>query len=197
MYEMKEIPGFEDYFIDNLGNVFSNMFKGTSKHIRMNFKQLKTRMFNGYKTINLCKDGHQKCCFVHRLVALTFLGEPSSPDLVVNHKDGNKLNNIPENLEWVTQIENMHHYWTNLATNRLSKNEENRLKKLKLKLKLKEEREFNSKVICIETKEIFKNQVEAAAKFNVTKMSISKCIKNGGTCNKYHFSKYKDYLKIV
>ena len=163
----------------------------------MNFKQLKTRMFNGYRIINLCKDGQQKSFFVHRLVALTFLGEPSSPDLVVNHKDGNKLNNIPENLEWVTQIENMHHYWTNLATNRLNKKEENRLKKLKLKLKLKEEIEFNSKVICIETKEIFKNQVEAAAKFNVTKMSISKCIKSGGTCHKYHFSKYKDYLKIV
>lgn len=150
----------------------------------MNFKQLKTQMFNGYLTINLCKDGGQKCCFVHRLVALTFLGEPSSPDLVVNHKDGNKLNNIPENLEWITQIENMHHYWTNLATNRLNKKEE------------KEEKEFNHKVICIETKEIFKNQVEAAAKFNVTKMSISKCIKYGGTCHKYHFSKYKDYLKI-
>ena len=42
MYEMKEIPGFEDYFIDNLGNVFSNRFKTKSKHIRMNFKQLKT-----------------------------------------------------------------------------------------------------------------------------------------------------------
>ena len=87
----------------------------------------------------------------------------------------------------------MHHYWTNLATNRLNKKEENILKKLKLK----EEIEFNSKIICIETKEIFKNQVEAAAKFNVTKMSISKCIKTGGTCHKYHFSKYKEYLKIV
>ena len=188
----KKYHGFEDYFIDNLGNVFSNRFKGKSKHIRMNFKQLKTRMFNGYRIINLCKDGHQKSFFVHRLVALTFFGEPSSPDLVVNHKDGNKLNNIPENLEWVTQIENIHHYLTNIATNRLNKKEENRLKKLKLK----EEKEFNHKVICIETKEIFKNQVEAASKFNVTKMCISKCIKYGGTCHKYHFSKYKDYLKI-
>ena len=147
----------------------------------MNFKQLKTQIFHGYNIIKLYKDGHQKSNFVHRLVALTFLGEPSSPDLVVNHKDGNKLNNIPENLEWITQEENMHHYWTNLATNRLNK---------------KEEKEFNHKVICIETKEIFKNQVEAASKFNVTKMCISKCIKYGGTCHKYHFSKYKDYLKM-
>ena len=108
----------------------------------MNFKQLKTQIFHGYNVINLYKDGHQKSNFVHRLVALTFLGEPSSPDLVVNHKDGNKLNNIPENLEWITQEENMHHYWTNLATNRLNKKEENILKKLKLK----EEKEFNKQI---------------------------------------------------
>lgn len=194
MYELKEIPGFEDYFIDNDGNVFSNKFITKSK-IKRKFKQLKTQMFNGYSIISLYKEGYQKSYFVHRLVALTFLGEPSSPDLVVNHKDGNRLNNIPDNLEWVTQKENMHHYLTcltNIAADSLNKKEEKQLKKLKLK----EEKELNSKIICLETKEIFKNQVEAAAKFNVTKMSICKSVKFGSKCCNYHFLKYTDYLKV-
>lgn len=189
MYELREIPGFEDYFIDNDGNVFSNKLAGKSK-IKRNFKQLKTKMFNGYKIVQLYKDKECKSCFIHRLVALTFLGESSSPDLVVNHKDGNKLNNTPENLEWITQIENMHHYWTNLATDRLERG------KLK-KLKFKEEKELNHKIICLETKEIFKNQIEAAAKFNVTRNHICKCVKIGGKCRNYHLVKYTDYLKII
>lgn len=191
MYELKEIPGFEDYFIDNDGNVFSNKLIGKSK-IRRNFKQLKTKIFNGYNTISLYKGGSNNSYFVHRLVALTFLGEPSSPDLVVNHKDGNKLNNTPENLEWVTLCENSQHYWANLATDRLNKNKENQLKKLKLK----EDKEFKHKIICIETKEIFKNQIEAATKFNVSKMHICKCVKFGGKCRNYHLLKYTDYLKV-
>ena len=191
MYELKEISGFKDYFIDNDGNVFSNKLVGKSK-IKRIFKQLKTKMFNGYKVISLYKDGACNSYFIHRLVALTFIGEPSSPDLVVNHKDGNKLNNSPENLEWITQIENMHHYWNTLATDRLNKKEENRLKKLKLK----EEKEMNHKIICLETKEIFKNQIEAATKFNVTKMHISKCVNFGYKCRKFHLLKYTDYLEI-
>ena len=192
MYELKEIPSFEDYFIDNDGNVFSNKLIGKSK-IKRNFKQLKTKMCNGYKIIQLHKDKKHKNCFIHRLVALTFIGQPSSPDLVVNHKDGNKLNNTPENLEWVTHRENSQHYWQNLATDRLIKKEENRLKKLKLQ----EEKELNHKIICIETKQIFKNQIEAATKFNVSKAHIYKCVNFGGKCRNYHLVKYTDYLNFL
>jgi hypothetical protein len=188
MYELKEIPGFEDYFIDNDGNVFSNKLITKSK-IKRNFKQLKTQMFNGYKIIGLVKDGSRNSYFVHRLVALTFLGEPSSPDLVVNHKDGNRLNNIPENLEWVTQKENVHHYLnclTNIAADRLNK-----------KLKLKEEKEFNRKIICIETGEIFDNQISVAKKYGVTKGAISNAIRNATKTCGYHFCKYSIFLSLL
>ena len=46
---------------------------------------------------------------VHRLVAGTFLGQPASQDLQVNHKDSNRWNNHVDNLEYVTQSQNMQH----------------------------------------------------------------------------------------
>lgn len=44
---------------------------------------------------------------VHRIVATAFLGEPPTPEHVVDHIDTNKQNNRPENLRWVTRFENV------------------------------------------------------------------------------------------
>ena len=46
--------------------------------------------------------------FVHELVAHCFIGERPA-GLVINHKDGNGMNNWYENLEYVTQAENCRH----------------------------------------------------------------------------------------
>jgi hypothetical protein len=45
---------------------------------------------------------------VHSLVARAFLGEVPE-GCQVNHKDGDKTNNRPENLEYITSTENNHH----------------------------------------------------------------------------------------
>ena len=43
----------------------------------------------------------------HRLVALAFLKNPNPKNkIIVNHKDNNKSNYLPENLEWVSRGEN-------------------------------------------------------------------------------------------
>lgn len=55
-------------------------------------------------------DGSEYTIRVHRAVAYAFHG-PS--DQEVNHKDGNKLNNRPDNLEYTTCRENIRHAWAN------------------------------------------------------------------------------------
>ena len=65
-----------------------------------------TRRKNGYHYVN--KAGRYMS--VHRLVAATFLGQPSSPQLQVNHRDLDRGNNRVDNLEYVTNGQNRRHF---------------------------------------------------------------------------------------
>lgn len=51
----------------------------------------------GYLRVHI--DG--KLRFIHRMVAEKYVPNPDNLEQV-NHKDGNKLNNCAENLEWVS-----------------------------------------------------------------------------------------------
>lgn len=53
--------------------------------------------------------GYAKFCgeSVHRIVAFAFIGEPPSKQYVVDHIDTNRQNNRPENLRWLTKLENV------------------------------------------------------------------------------------------
>ena len=55
----------------------------------------------------------RKRYYVHCLVAEKFLG-PRPMGMDVNHKDGNKLNNRIENLEYATRSRNRLHYYREL-----------------------------------------------------------------------------------
>lgn len=64
----------------------------------------------GYKMVSICMGSGSKVQtrYVHDLVAEVFLGE-KPPGKEVNHMDGNKINNEPSNLEYVTRSENIKH----------------------------------------------------------------------------------------
>ena len=80
-----------------------------------------TIRLNGYKVFRLSKNGVKKGFYAHRLVAENFLDNPNNYK-VVNHIDGNKLNNDVSNLEWCSQSKNMKHaYDTNLIAARKKK----------------------------------------------------------------------------
>lgn len=72
-------------------------------------KPLKPRLRGSYNSVRIHYGEITKGNInIHRMVAEVYLGE--CPDgFVVNHKDGNKLNNHKDNLEYVTRSENQKH----------------------------------------------------------------------------------------
>lgn len=62
----------------------------------------------GYLRYDLTVNGKRYSKQAHRLVAEAYLPNEDN-SLVVNHIDGNKLNNSVNNLEWITQSENQKH----------------------------------------------------------------------------------------
>lgn len=95
------LPEVKDrYFINKNGELYTDFGQ----------KKLKETIKNGYvKNGLILKDGSQKSFFRHRLVMICFNKVPNYEKLQVNHKDGNKLNNKLDNLEWCTNQENRIH----------------------------------------------------------------------------------------
>lgn len=69
---------------------------------------------NGYLIISLLKNNIRKSYYLHRLVAEHFLSNPNKYEKV-NHKDFDKKNNNIDNLEWVTQKENVNYSIKNMC----------------------------------------------------------------------------------
>lgn len=94
-------------FIEGYDNQYSILDDGTVwSHYSNKFLRVKRR--GNYKGVILSKGGKRKTHYIHRLVAFGFVPNPDNKP-VVNHKDGNKLNNCADNLEWCTRSENAKH----------------------------------------------------------------------------------------
>lgn len=69
----------------------------------------KTPLNKGYYEVSISIKGIQKMFKIHRCVAETFIENTYDKNMVVNHKNGIKTDNFVENLEIVTQAENLLH----------------------------------------------------------------------------------------
>ena len=107
----KDIKNFENkYQISNLGNVKSleRLIKPTGKYQKT--KTCRERILktcigaHGYFHVGL----EGKKYLIHKLIAIAFINNPNNLTCV-NHKDGNKLNNSLNNLEWCDYKYNSNH----------------------------------------------------------------------------------------
>ena len=113
----KDCFGFEDYImVSNLGRVYrkDRMISPSDSdktYLRKGSLAKTSPNEIGYEIIGLHINGKKYNRRVHRLVLQTFEPIPNYESMTVNHKDGDKLNNELDNLEWMTQKENINHAW--------------------------------------------------------------------------------------
>ena len=106
------VEGFGGFYeVSNLGRVRS--YHGMGGPRRKEGRILRPgATVRGYLFVCL-RNGHKvgRNEFVHRLVALAFLGKPPSSleYPTVNHKDLDRTNNAVSNLEWLGHVENIRH----------------------------------------------------------------------------------------
>ena len=93
------IDGFPDYQISRDGSV-RNIKSGKEKRPSIGKR--------GYYVISLRRNKKFFLKTLHRLLAIAFIPNPFNKPQI-NHIDGNKLNCSLDNLEWVTNAENMRH----------------------------------------------------------------------------------------
>ena len=113
IYDGETYEGFE---VSNWGRIKSLNYKRTGKSELLKLIEIK----NGYLQVKLSKNGKKKRCYVHRLVAQTFLPNPENKPCI-NHKiegkKGKKINMVIFNedgsinkekttIEWATYEEN-------------------------------------------------------------------------------------------
>lgn len=101
--QWKSIIGYEGWYeVSNLGRIKRVKKEDNTYEGRILIPKKKR-----YIDITLCKNGKAHTHRLHKFVAECFIGPRNG--LQINHKDGNKHNNIVDNLEYVTAKENSQH----------------------------------------------------------------------------------------
>lgn len=93
------MPSFPGYLVSDIGQI------KTPKGRLLNLRPIGRK---GYLAARIQVKEKRKYVYVHQAVVKAFIPNPDNKP-VVNHIDGNKLNNNLENLEWATYSENLKH----------------------------------------------------------------------------------------
>jgi hypothetical protein len=153
---MRKINGFENYKIDEFGNVY---------RIRDNYKLIQDISKKGYARVKLTNNIKRYTLPVHRLVALTYLDKVENKNQV-NHIDCNKLNNHISNLEWCDNSHNQIHAYRN-GLNYISEEGKKRISDLNSKL-----------VLDTETGIYYKSSKEASIYKNINYYTLNDYLNN-------------------
>lgn len=169
--EWKVIPCATNYEVSETGEIRSLI---TSRIIKQGTEP------TGYKSVTLRHNGKYVRKRVHQFVAISFIPNPDNLP-VINHIDGNKGNNHVSNLEWCTQMHNIHHaFRTGLIP----------VKKGEEAYCYGEKNKHSRKILNILTGEIYNTVVEAAEKNGIPRTSLSSAL-NGRMANAFNL----DYLE--
>lgn len=168
---VKEYEGL--YEVSNLGRVKS-LPRYNFKDIRILKPYVNKR--NGYVYIQLCKKNHPKMFRLHRIVYESFHGVDIGrydTNRQIDHLNGDKTDNRLENLELVTQSENVKRAFANGQIRKVTK-----------------------KVICLDNGEIFDSMTDAVASVGGKNVgAMTRVCKGERSHYKHkHFSYYEDYL---
>lgn len=119
----------------------------------------------GYMRILVRDNGKERTVFVHRLVAMAYVDNPLGKPQV-NHINGDKTDNRPDNLEWCTNYENSHHRATVLK--KFSK---------------------TTPVVCVETGIRYETVSDAARKTKTNRGNIQRCLNDGRQAGGFHWKR--------
>lgn len=133
---------------------------------------------SGYKCIT-----SDKCYLIHRVIATAFIPNPENKGFV-NHKNGNKLDNSVENLEWMTKSENEIHSVRILGNKRnvegLRANWENPIHRKKVDL-------YSMGMTFIKT---FDSCTDTAKYLKCTGSAVNSCLKKRNKSVRRYIVKY-------
>lgn len=162
MIEWKELMYRNDILISNTGII---------KNKRTGYVY-KPSIKNGYLRISSMGDRS-----IHRLLAEHFIPNPNNYN-TVNHINEDKLDNRIENLEWVTQKQNVNKFIEN--------------NKQTLKFKIVEMFTMNGEYI-----KSFNNVIEASRYVGITRSAISKCCNGNNKSAHGYIFKFKEQQEHV
>ena len=117
--EWRKVTGYEGIWVSNKGRVFHEGYsyvgnRGGVEHMKYRKAKILTNSPSGgrgeekYMMVGFKIGGKAWATGVHRLMAIAFI-KGQFEGAVVNHKDGNRMNNRLSNLEWLSNGANIKH----------------------------------------------------------------------------------------
>ena len=99
----KPIPGHPGFYATDDGSIIGKRGKVLTGHVDR----------SGYREVLFSENGCTKNYLAHRLILSTFSPIKNMERYDVNHKNGDKLDNRLNNLEWTSRSENVKHSYKN------------------------------------------------------------------------------------